>query len=214
MKYTSKNPSINKRLFVAVFTPSWLSALVCVFTGVAVSLWVVASTSLKSSSLRLDIITYKSVQDITFKAADSGILANPFISNLPLIAFWTIVGFVVYLFAINVFRAIGNTAELKNELDYVNVNRHDLMFSAFEALLVHLVVLVLWAGYIAFFVKHIIPYVFNLALVGAGQLHNPLVGGYALFAAVILALALHINVIFARLLFLRPRLFSSAGFVD
>lgn len=214
MKYTSKNPSINKRLFLAVFTPSWLSAASCILIGLAVSMWVVASTGFKSSGLRLDIITYKTAHGTTYHAADTGILANPFVSNLPLIAFWTIVGFIVYLFAINVFRAIGSTAELKDELDYVNVNRHDLLFSAFEALLVHLVVLLFWAAYLLFFFSHIVPYVINLALVGAAQLQNPLVGGYALFAAVVMALAIHINVIFARLLFLRPRLFSKAVYID
>lgn len=214
MKYTSKNPSINKRLFLAVFTPSWLSATICILTGLAVSLWVVASTGFKSSTLRLDIITYKSAQGTTYHAADTGILANPFVSNLPLIAFWTIVGFIVYLFAINVFRAISSTAELKDELDYVNVDRHDLLVSALEALAVHLAVLLLWAGYLLLFMQHIVPYVINLALVGAAQLQNPMVAGYAVFAAVVLALALHINVIFARLLFLRPRLFSKAVYVD
>ncbi len=215
MKYTSRNPSINKRLFVAVFTPSWLSAVVCILVGLFVSVGVVFVSGYRSSALRLDVITYKTPQGATaYHAASSGLLANPFIGNLPLIAFWTIVGFAVYLFAINIFRAISSTAELKDEMDYVNVNRHDLLWSAIEQLLVHLGVLIIWVAYILFFLHQILPYCINLALVGTTQITSPLGGGYALLATVVLALAMHLHAIFLRLLLLRPRVFSRAVYID
>lgn len=196
-----------------MFTPSWLSAFLCVVLALATTILVAVATTYKSSSLRIDLINYHSSTGV-YQAANSKLFTNTFIANLPLIAFWTIVGFVVYLFTINIIRAISSTAELKDELEYVNVDRHSLIWSAVEQLLVHLLVLVVWVGYIVLFVQKILPYCMNLANIGATQISSVSGIFYLIASFAILTIALHVQVVMLRLLLLRPRVFSSAVYVD
>jgi hypothetical protein len=214
MKYNTRNPNINKELFLSLFTPSWLSFIIAVVSGLTLTLSVIASVTYQSSPLRLEVIAYKSTHGTTYHVTQTGILANPFIANLPLIAFWAIVGIAVYFFTINTFRAISSTAALKEELDYVNVNRHDLVLSAVEQLAVHIVVLVLWVAYLVFFLHVIIPYCINVAIVAAGDIGALQALGYALFATIVMMVAMHIHAVFLRLLVLRPRVFSSSSYSD
>ena len=214
MAYSTRNPNINKQLFTLLFIPSWLSLVVCLLLSILISVGSMIIDSYKSSTFKVDFTTYASTSHFTFHISNSKFFSNPIISNLPLIAFWTVVGFIVYLFAINVFRAIGSTAELKDELNYVNANQHDLLWSAAEQLIVHVLVLVVGIVYLLIFVHEILPYAINLALVGSGEAGILLRAIYVILSIFILAVAMHVIVVLVRLFLLRPRIFSKAVYVD
>ena len=214
MKYVSASPNLDSRLFGLLLLPSWFSAAVAIVVGLLVGIGTVLLTRYQSSTFRFELLNTHVSQPTAYQSVTGNILSNNFVSNLPLLIFWTLVGLVVYLFTSNILAAVRSTAELKNELEYVHVNRHDLLVTAAEHLLVRLVVLVAWILFIIFFFNHVVPYCVAAALAGSGQQGSLLSGGYVLLSSVIMALAVHLHTIFFRLLLLRPRAFSGAVYVD
>ena len=214
MKYVPATSNIDRQLFKVLLQPSWLSASFCVLIGLAVGFGTVILTNYQSSSLRIELANTQLSAPTRYRVLTSQLEANSFISNLPLLLFWTLVGLVVYLFVANIFAGIRNTAELHSELGYVNANRHELLMGAAKHLLFRLAVLMVWIAYFIFFMNHILPYCVASALAGTndiGSLHGDL---YVLLAIATITIAIHLHIIFLRLLLLRPRVFSSALYVD
>ncbi len=214
MKYVSATPNLDSRLFGLLLLPSWFSAAVAVIVGLLVGIGTVVLTHYQSSTFRLELLNTQVSQPTAYQSLTDRILSNNFISNLPLLLFWTLVGLVVYLFTSNILAAIRSTAELKSELEYVHVNRHSLLVTAAEHLLVRLVVLVIWVFFIVFFFNHVLPYCVAAALAGSGSQGSLLNVSYVLLSIVIMTAAVHLHTIFFRLLLLRPRIFSSAVYID
>jgi len=214
MKYVPATSNIDRQLFKVLLQPSWLSASLSILIGLAVGLGTVVLTNYQSSSLHIQLANTQLSAPTRYQALTSQLAANSFISNLPLLLFWTLVGLVVYLFVANIFASIRNTAELHSELGYVNANRHGLLMGAAKHLLLRLTVLMIWIAYIIFFMNHILPYCVASALAGTNDIGNLHGGLYILLSIAIMTLAIHLNIIFLRLLLLRPRVFSSALYVD
>ena len=214
MKYVPAAANLDRKLFDYLLWPSWLSASICLLAGLVVGLGTVLFTHFQTSSFRLQLLNAQVSAPTRYQTLTSHILSNSFISNLPLLLFWTLVGLIVYLFVANIFAGIRNTADLKDELNYVNADRHELIMNALKHLLIRLLVLVVWIIYIFIFFNHIVPYCVAAALAGSGQLGGLQDGLYILISIVLMALAVHVHVILLRLLLLRPRVFSSAVYVD
>jgi len=213
MKHSPTSSNLDRRLLSILLLPSWLSASVALLVGVAVGVCTVIAAHYQSSTLRVEVLTVHFQAPAAYRAISSKLLANNFINNLPLLIFWGLVGLVVYLLAANIFAALHNVAKLKSELDYVNVDRRELLMTAGVQLLIRLVVLGGWIAYIVFFFHHILPYCVAAALAGSGQSTSTQNGGYVLLAIVIMTLAIHLHIICLRLLLLRPRIFSNIHYI-
>jgi hypothetical protein len=215
MKYTSNTTNLDLTLFRILLTPSWLSGLVDVSIAVLLTAVTIVATIYQTSSIRLDYLQYQAGHVAsTYESVNNRLSENNFVSNLPLLIFWSLVGLIVYLFAANIFTAIHNTAELKTELQFVHTDRKKLLWTAMVHLLIRGCVLVAWIIYILFTIHRIFPYCVALAITASG--HNGLVMNteYALLGTVVGAVALHLHVILMRLLLLKPRSFSSILYVD
>ena len=215
MKNNPTNLNLDTRLFGILIMPSWLSGIIDVIIGLVVVIGTIFLSRYQGSSVRVDYLNYLSGnQSQLYKDVNTGILSNQFVSNLPLILFWGLIGIIVYLFATNIFAAVRNTAQLRSELEYANVDRHSLLVQAGQHLVIRIVVLVAWILYIRFFFYHVLPYCIAATLAGLSQVTTPLGIGYIVLAFVVMIVALHIHTIMLRLLLLKPRLFTKALYVD
>ncbi len=215
MKYAPNVSNLDSTLFRILLTPSWLSGMIAVSLSILLTAVTIVGTIYQTSSIRLDYLQYQAGSVLsTYDSINSKLSENNFISNLPLLIFWSLVGLVVYLFAANIFAAIHTTAELKTELDYVHSDRKQLLVTAVAHLLIRSCVLVVWVIYILFFIHHIFPYCVSSAIAASGQNGFIYNAGYALLGIGIMAIALHLHAVLLRLLLLKPRSFSSILYVD
>lgn len=202
----TEQKSLDLKLFLKLLTPSASSLSFCVLVSLALSIGVVSFSHYQSSSLRLQYLYYQSHTNAGSGHLSNSLLQNSFISNLPLYFFWAIVGVIVYLIATDVVRAIQSTVEIEHELNYVNVDRKSLIKTASLQLLIRVVVIAVWLPYLFFFFRKVVPYVVTVALVStSGQ--AILIPAYLILGVLVMSLAIHLNFILLRLIFLRPRLF-------
>jgi hypothetical protein len=215
MKYAPSSSDFDGQLFRILLTPSWLSGIFDVCLTLVVCLGTMGLAWYQSSSLRLDYLSYQADKiSSTYQRINTNLSANSFISNLPLLLFWSFVGLVVYIFVTNIFSVIHATAELNTELHYVHVNQKTMLRTATMHLLIRFAVLAVWVLYILFFIHHILPYCIAASLIGISHESLILCIGYVLLGVSVLAVALHLHTILLRLLLLRPRVFSSVLYVD
>jgi len=215
MKQTLNGHELDIQLLGVLITPSWLSSIIDFLFSLAVILGTTVLSRYQGSSIRNDYLQYlNDNHDSIYRSVNSGILANPIVSNLPLLIFWALVGLIVYLFAANIVAAIRSTAALKDELEYTNVDRHSLLWQAGGHLLIRIIVLVVWLLYLQFFFHHVVPYCVAATLAGLSQLPNLVGIGYIVLAFLVLLVTMHLNTILLRLLLLKPRLFSKALYID
>jgi hypothetical protein len=195
--------------------PSWFSGIFVALISLCLCIGTIVISHYQTSSIRVDFLTYQAGQiTSSYHKVSNNLSSSSFFGNLPLLIFWSLVGLIVYLFVVNLFAAIRNTADLTSELKYVNADRRSLLWVSAEHLLVRLVVLGFWVFYIKFFFHHILPYCIAVSLVGSSQSNLLLGGGYTLLAVVVMWAALHVNVVLLRLLLLRPRIFSDSLYAD
>lgn len=215
MKYAPSTANIDSRLFRILLTPSWLSGIVDVVFSLALSLGTILMSNYQTSSIRLDFLDYQAGHiTYTYQRVGNALSANAFIGNLPLLIFWSLVGLVVYLFVSNIFAAINNTAELKDELDYVHVDRKELIWTAVMHLGLRIAILGVWIVYILFFIHHLLPYCIAASLAASSHFSSLQNAVYITLAVVVMTIGLHINTVLLRLLLFRPRVFTDALYVD
>jgi hypothetical protein len=215
MKHFANDSNLDTRLFGILLSPSLLSAFVIIVLSIGLVVFSIISSHYKGSSTRLLFLKFNADQSHSSAQAIGRTLdSNKFISNLPLLLFWCLVGFVVYMFAVNIFGAVQRAAELGDELNhFTNMNRGQIVRESLEKLCIRLVVIVVWIPYILLFFHHIVPYVIGLALAASPDLASVTGVGYVVLAPIVLSVSLHVHTVLLRLLVLRPRLFSHALYV-
>jgi hypothetical protein len=216
MRKKPSTSNFDAELFGILLLPSWLSGTIAIVLSLIFSVGTILLSIYQTSSIRVDYLQYQAAElSNSYQQINNRLAENSFISNLPLLVFWSIVGLVVYLFAANLFAAIHNTAELHSQLrDYVNVDRKKLILSAFTHLGIRLLVLAVWTIYIFFFFHHVIPYCTAAAIAGSGHLGFVQNCLYEILAVILMVAAIHLHTIMLRLLLLKPRLFSGVLYVD
>lgn len=204
---------INHRLLGILLTPSWLSTLIVLTAATGITGGVIAISHFSGSDIQALYSSYQA------NKAQQGLLESyrtdklhAIISAAPLMVFWSLIGLVVYLLATNIVGSIKQAGEMKNELDYVNIDRTQLLRTAGLHFLVRVIVMAVWLPYIFFFFHHVLPYVITAATVGALLTIDNIL--YIALAIFVMSFALHIHVILLRLLLLRPRIMSRALYVS
>lgn len=194
-----------------VLQPSWLSGLIDIAVSVALVVGTLISATYSSSGLRylIDQEKQRAQQNYApYTPLPDHFSSNQLLGDIPLLIFWMGVGLVAYWFMSAVLVAWRDAAELKEELDYVHVDRRALVRQAAERLGLRAIVLIGWVLYIAFTLRVLLPYILALATAAKGAGSALPAIGFGLLAVGLAALVLHIHLICLRLLWLRSRLIT------
>ncbi|HUA13070.1 MAG TPA: hypothetical protein VL989_01045 [Candidatus Sulfotelmatobacter sp.] len=209
---------VNKRRYIAVLTPSWLSGLVCIILGLGVTLGVVIAFDFNASGLQHQLIGFEhtpsSQPALTLPGQTAPMPAASSLQNTwPLIAFWAVVGLIVYFIAEAIVKAVLEAREFSSELSYVHARRDLLIKTAWQNVALRLAIGFVWLVFIDLSLKRIIPLAISSAHKAAiGGFVSSLWHGFACF--VLIALCLHINIVFLRLMLRRTRVISSVDYSD
>lgn len=208
----------NHKLWVALLTPSWLSGLVVVIASLAVMVITLVTLNFPGSSLQVLLNDQKSnVQSglsNTSSTISSNFSSSELISDIPLFILWGCVGLLAYSFATSVVGAFQTAHDFRAELHYTNLNRRQLLIHAWRQLATRIATLVVWFLLIHLTIRIILPYAVALTQFAGGTvgLANTILNAGVAF--VVLTLCLHLHTIVLRLIFLRPRILSTALYLD
>jgi hypothetical protein len=208
----------NHKLWVALLTPSWLSGLVVVIASLAVMVITLVTLNFPGSSLQIILNDQKSnVQSglgTTSSTINNNFSSSELISDIPLFVLWGCVGLLTYSFATSVGNAFRTAHDFRAELHFTNLNRRQLLRHAWRRLSARIVMLAIWFLLIHFTIHIILPYAVALTQFAGGTvgLANTLLN--AGMAFVVLTFCLHLHTIMLRLIFLKPRILSTALYLD
>jgi hypothetical protein len=204
-----ENPShFQIRLLI---TPSWLSGLVSVVTGLAVIGVAALLARFSGSIVEQEVFALHSATAgaaANSRAIATSLSRNRLLDNLPLFAFWAGVGLIVYLFATHIVKAFSRAIELEQEMNYVHTKRQALIRQAMLQALIRLTALLLLIALLLLTFHKVLPSSLQGAHALAASFSLPHLAA-ALVWAVVLAIDTSLLTIGLRLLFLRPRLFGT-----
>ena len=120
------------------------------------------------------------------------------------------VGMIVFTVLQTAGVFVRGTAELIDQAQFKGPSQRTVMHELVSRLVLRITSLVGWAVYGAFFVSMLVPFSIVLNQIGIDRLRGgAFYGAFASLGAILLlSLALHLHVVFARLSALRPRLFG------
>jgi hypothetical protein len=202
--------SSNRSLYLLV-SPSWLSGLLTVVGALALIAATLIATQFPRSNVWELLQTRpeqsQAVND-NYQVINDGFSLNSFISNIPLMIFWAFIGMLVYSLVINLINAYQHAADIKQEMGYVNIDRHKLVHEVVVRFAVQVAVLILWLCFIVLTLKLLLPYSIAAVQYAAGSDKLTDIIFYNVMAFAIMAVSLHLHAVFLRLLRLRPRFFG------
>lgn len=194
-----------------LITPSWLSGVIAGIGAIGVVVATIVATQFPGSSF-WEILQTQAVSEPTvsqnYEVVNNNLEVNSFVSSLPLFAFWAGVGVMIYAFAANIFNIFQRAAIFKEEMDFINMNRRQLVYEAVLKFGLRIAFFVAWLIFVQLTLKIFIPYSVA-ATQYASQIDNALTGlVYIIMALAIMAVTLHLHAVLLRLIRLRPRLFG------
>ncbi len=211
-----KTNKVNSRKIQELFTPSWLSGLLAILAGLVVSVGVILIFSLDNGQASLQLASYEHTSSqpaLTLPGQNvSGPGSNSLENTWPILAFWGMVGFFVYLLLEMILKMISNAEDFTKELNYVHTKRDALIRTTLEYVLARFISVVFWLIFINLFFKKIIPYTITASHASAGDFLSGSGILYAFLAFAVMALSLHLHAVFLRLSLGRPRAFSSVDY--
>ncbi len=193
--------------------PSWLSGLIAVLAGLAVTVGVALAFSFNNSQIQQQLAGLQDTSSPTLTLpgeAPPGTTQNSLQNTWPLLGFWAVVGLVIYFVVETSIQLFQQAEEFREELGYVNAKRDRLIRTAVEYLGVRLLAVLIWLIFIEIFFKRIIPYSILAAHAGVSDLRSWQSFLYMLTSFFMIAVSLHLHTIFLRLSLRRPRVFSPA----
>jgi hypothetical protein len=207
----------NRKLFIALLTPSWLSGLLAVTVSAIAIIGTIGMNYYSNHGLQglfnLHGVSSNASISSTSQVLSTNFSASTAVSDIPLFIFWAGVGVIVYSLASNVVSALRDAVDIGEELNYVNVNRRTLVQTAFGHLAIRVVILGVWFAFLRYTTRVILPFVFSITHVSTGHVSAVIVVGYPAAAISILVVCLHIHTILLRGLLLKPRLFSQVRYL-
>lgn len=135
------------------------------------------------------------------------LLSNDLFGRAVVFGLWMFVGLCTFTLITFISSSLGSLETDKEELDYVHQDKELLITSKLNGLMFRLSVALLWAIFLAVVIRFVISY---FAVTGFVALSNGSVRDWGLFtiAAIMLAVAVHVQVIFARLITGKTRLWN------
>ncbi|HET8991553.1 MAG TPA: hypothetical protein VFN31_00775 [Candidatus Saccharimonadales bacterium] len=188
-------------------TPSMLSIALTILGTLFILISAVLISLGKTGRLQNDLFALKYVRhgiSDSYRNIATSLNSNHIISQLPLWIFWGSVGIVVYLFIINVVRAVTEFNSVKDSLHYVHANPREIFRQQIRHLLIRCAgVIILWLTAYLFF-KYILP--FFLSRVREVTMKLSVLNIAEMLGLVILLMVLgHLVTLAIRLTLLKPR---------
>lgn len=203
----------DKQLIGQILSPSWLSGLIAVVAGLTICIGVGVVFHYNDTAVQKQIIAWQqskpqralTTPEQTLQENDKPTLKG----SWPLILLWSVIGLLVYSIAAYIVHSIQSAKQLRDTLDYTNVNKETVIKSTVEHLLIRFMALILFVAGCSLFVNRVIPYSITAARVTAIDLFSisGILAAVLSFASV--AVSLHILTILLRLTVARPRVFSN-----
>lgn len=203
----------DKRALALLVTPSWLSGLIAVATGLFITFGVITAFTLSNSTVQQQLVAWQQSQPEPVRTAPDPYSAEvkPSLqNNWPLIIIWAGVGLIVYAVAASIMRSFTRAAELKKSLNYVHAKRELLLRDAAEHIALRVVAALILGFILSEFFRQIIPYSITAAHASAADFFTVEGILYAFLSFAVVALSLHIIAIFLRLALGRVRVFTDS----
>jgi uncharacterized membrane protein len=144
----------------------------------------------------------------------SGTVTTSLQNTWPLIAFWGVVGLIVYFIVDFVLNIVNQYNQFNKQLEFVHTKREILKKSTYELLAIRLVAVIVWLFIIDYSLKTIIPnsITFSHNSIHAVNMSSSILD--VLVAFILMVASVHINTIFLRIALRRPRIFSPSDYLD
>lgn len=192
----------DRKTISLLLSPSWLSGLVVVFVGFAITAGVIISFSVYNSPIQQQLITWQQSQPKPGPSAydERPLTEKPSLQNSwPLIAVWAIIGLGVYFIAASIIRSLNNAVELKKTMNYVNAKPDKILHTAVEHAILRIIASLILIGLFVSFLRHVMPYSITAAHAAAADLISVEGIVYAFLSFAVVIVSLHMQVIFLRL---------------
>ncbi len=135
-------------------------------------------------------------------------LENSVLNNISFFMFWILVGLVVFVSLSTLGNTIASITRVIETTHYLNQRKEHLDNSTYFRVVIRLI------GGLGFFVFYIVFAKFNLPFAvlanqaWLGDIRSPIGWLYGFLGFIVLALSLHIFIVFVRLALLKPRLYG------
>ena len=201
--------------FRTLLAPSLLSGSLTIVISVAILLG--ATWSYRTGSgVIYDFLFGRNSSEELIRTSQSAVSAftstifdNSILNKVLYFAFWLLVGLMVYIVLYLLIRGTSSAVEDAREATYTNIQKQEVARSLGLRLGLHLLVAAGWAIYWVFFVKILFPFSILATRSGLSQLPHAIGWIYSPLGLVIMAVSIHMHVVFLRLLVLRVRLYGS-----
>lgn len=209
----SRAASYDLRLLGLALTPSIFSSIFCVVFTLLLVGGLVIDVRLKDSFLHIIFFDWSNMSigqtgDTTF-----AIVMQDLSNRASAFVVWALFAVFIIVVCGAIYQTVRNLKSLNTELTDQYLIRKTILSRVLQRLGVHAATVVVWALYGWLFFAFIVPYVIAASLVGAVTFPTLEGIGYIIVATVIISLALHLHIVFLRVLLLRPRVFGSANSV-
>jgi hypothetical protein len=204
---------LNNKNLILLLTPSWLVSVIGLTAGVLIAGSTIVLAQFTGSELRRQIFEVQNTQDAVqpstgYQAITDNFANNSFLSALPLLLTWALVGLAVYFVASAIVKMIKQAVDLREQMDYVHASRDGLKKEAILHLGIRLTALVGWFVFIKLTLSVIVPYALAASYAAAHDFSLQSILDVCLAIAVIYG-ATWVHAIFLRLITLKPRLFGN-----
>lgn len=199
---------VDIKLFLKTLSPSITTAIWSIIIGVIFCASIIVLTRYKVSSIHQGYVNYVSGHHLTLGFLNKSVFSTGILGNALIFAFWLVAGVLVYVIAVDIVKGLRSTVEVEEELKYVHLNKTAVLRYNAIRFLIRLVTLAVWAPYLYVFFHKLLPEAVYLAIAASGAIKLYLRPIDAILSITLVAVAIHINIILLRLLFLRPRVFN------
>lgn len=195
-----------------VLTPSAASVGVCL-AGVGLALFFIVLPRLGGDALFGLVFGKDASLSLIQSSKESygplieNLLSNDLLGRAVVFGVWAFVGLCAFVLVTSAASLISTVSEQQQEMNYVHQNRSSLLRHDVETVLLRLGIAALWGGFVVIFVRFVLSY---FAITGFVALGEGKAADWGIFvvAAAIMFLALHVQIVLARLLVGRTRIWE------
>ncbi|GEM_PF-3445105 len=195
--------------FVQMLTPSWLSWLVIILIPIVAMATAIILADIRGTALYEGLTAWQHTTVATqydYQNIAIWVDNNSFLSNVPLLMLWAVVGAAVYLSVVQLLRAIIVLVRFEEELHFMHANQTEIVWEAILRLSIRLFDASAIYATVFYDVRHLLPQALAAARAVA-QYHTWAYIYQASLTTLALMASIWLAVVLARLFFFRTRLF-------
>jgi hypothetical protein len=203
------------KLFI---TPSWLSGVIAIVLGLVMTAGLVIIINLKDNGTIQAIDSVIKARPshllLTLPGQNSSHDTSSLASTWPLLAFWAFIGLIAFVITEEIVKSFTKSKHFLEELHYVNARPKDNLRFAIIKLSTRLAILITWLVFTNLFFKEIMPWSIKIANTYSQHLEELKAYEKLAESFIVTTLCLHLHTVFMRATIGKPRLFTSANYLD